>query len=62
MNYLNNYKFQIGTKPAKYFKSPDYKYLARKYKLLDREILAVERGVVMDYRDHEEGFEWSDEF
>jgi dCTP deaminase len=53
----NNYQYQVGTKPAKYFKNIDYKYLARKYKLLDRDVLTADRNILMNYRGEPTGFE-----
>ncbi len=53
----NNYQSQIGTKPAKYFKPIDYKYLGRKYDSLNKKVLSVDRNILINYRKSLEGFE-----
>jgi predicted NUDIX family phosphoesterase/deoxycytidine triphosphate deaminase len=42
----NNYKYQIGPKPAKYFVPTDYKHLAKKYKPLEQEVLVVDKNII----------------
>jgi predicted NUDIX family phosphoesterase/deoxycytidine triphosphate deaminase len=52
----NNYKYQIGPKPAKYFKSLDYKHLAHKYKALDNKVLVIDKNIIRDKLRGPRGF------
>ncbi len=52
----NNYKFQIGPKPAKYFKDIDFKYLAQRYTQLDQDVLVVDQNIIRDKLNGQKGF------
>jgi dCTP deaminase len=53
----NHYQLQIGTRPAKFFKLIDYKYLAQRYELLNRNVLTVDKNILMQFRESNEGFD-----
>ncbi len=56
----SNYKFQVGPKVAKYFKSFDYVSAARNHKKLDREVLVQEAEVLKSVRRGDSAFEFID--
>ena len=53
----NSYQGQIGTKPSKYFKEIDYQYLAREYISLQKEVMIIDRNVLMKTRNIPFGLE-----
>jgi dCTP deaminase len=52
----NNYQYQIGPKPAKYFKSIDYKYLSRQYSVLNQEVLVIDKSILLKKVGNKRGF------
>ncbi len=54
----SNYNFQIGCKPAKYFKMFDFKHAAKNYKKLDRLVLVQSREELLKYRKKEFDLEY----
>lgn len=57
----NSYKDQQGAKPPKFFITPDFKFLARNYDKLKKEVLVQERKILLGHRTSEKGFEEVDE-
>jgi len=53
----SNYQFQIGPKPAKFFKSFDFEFAAKNYKKLDRNVLVQDAKELLSHRRMKEGFE-----
>ena len=53
----NNYQFQMGPKPSKFFLRPDYKYIARNYSLLDHDVLSIDKNILDTFRAQKVGFE-----
>ncbi|MEK6962853.1 MAG: 2'-deoxycytidine 5'-triphosphate deaminase [Nanoarchaeota archaeon] len=56
----SSYQGQTGVKPAKYFGPFDFKFAAKNYKKLDREVLVQDARVLQSHRKQSVGFEWMD--
>jgi deoxycytidine triphosphate deaminase/predicted NUDIX family phosphoesterase len=54
----SNYQSQTGIRPAKYFTPFDFKFAAKDYKKLSREVLVQDKKLLLMHRSRELGFEW----
>ncbi len=53
----SNYQQQVGQRPSKHFKTFDFKFAAKNYKKLDREVLVQDSKLLLSCRKNPEGFE-----
>jgi dCTP deaminase len=53
----SNYQQQVGQRPSKHFKTFDFKFAAKNYKKLDREVLVQDAKLLLSCRKNPEGLE-----
>ena len=53
----SHYQEQVGPRPSKFFKKFDYKFAAKEYDKLNREVLVQDARILREHREKTEGFE-----